>query len=294
MNWHEYVAQTGKVPEWPYEVNYEKENVVESDVLVLGGGVAGCRAAIAARQRGASVVVVDRGFSKRSGAGGVGVDHWHGAVTNPCSKVTPRMYSEAAMETTNGYTSGLARYIVGKEGWDALLEVEELGVQLRDLDDEFEGTIFRDEETKLMFAYDLINKHCLRIYGYNIKPAIDKEMRRLGAEVYDRTCVTSLLTEGGKRGARVIGATGVNDRTGEFFIFKAKAVIISTGSAGRVWSFAPELTNSQAMSAPNQSGLGHTIGWRAGAELIMMESTGSSLLSGMGYAPYSTGSNNNT
>jgi succinate dehydrogenase/fumarate reductase flavoprotein subunit len=45
---------------------FGKENVVESDVLILGGGVAGCRAAIAARQRGATVVVADRGFSKRS------------------------------------------------------------------------------------------------------------------------------------------------------------------------------------------------------------------------------------
>jgi len=294
MNWHEYVGQTGKLPEWPYEVNYGKENVVESDVLVIGGGVAGCRAAIAARQRGASVVVADRGFSKRSGAGGAGVDHWHGAVMNPCSKVTPRMYSEAAMETTDGYTNGLARYIIGKEGYDTLLEVEKMGVQIRDEDDEYKGTMFRDDETKLMFAYDLVNKHCIRIYGYNIKPCVDKEMRRLGAVVYDRICITSLLTEGGKRGARVIGATGLNDRTGEFYIFKAKAVIISTGMGSRMWGFAPELIGSSSMSDLNASGMGHTIGWRAGAELIMMEQGAPCLLSGFGYAPYSTGNDNNT
>ena len=294
MNWHEYAWQTGKLPKWPYEINYGKENVMESDVLILGGGVAGCRAAIAARQRGASVVVADRGFSKRSGAGGAGVDHWHGAVENPCSKVTPKMYSEAAMETTDGYTNGLARYIIGKEGYDTLLEVEKMGVQIRDEDDEYMGSIFRDDETKLMFAYDLVNKHCLRIYGYNIKPCVDREMRRLGVVAYDRVCITSLLTEGGVRGARVIGATGLNDRTGEFYIFKSKAVIISTGMGSRLWGFAPELTGSSAMSDLNASGLGHTIGWRAGAELIMMEQGGPNRLSGFGYAPYSTGNDNNT
>ena len=294
MNWHEYVAQTGKVPEWPYKVNYGKENIVESDVLVIGGGVAGCRAAIAARQKGASVVLADRGFSKRSGAGGAGVDHWHGAVTNPCSKVTPKMYSEAAMETTYGYTNGLARYITGKEGWDTLLEAERIGVQIRDEDDEYKDTMFRDEETKLLFAYDLENKHCLRIYGYNIKPCVDKEMRRLGTKVYDRICITSLLTEGGKRGARVAGATGINDRTGEFYIFKTKAIVISTGGGGRLWSFAPELTTSQSMSDLNATKMGHTIGWRAGAEFIMMEQGGGVTLSGMGYAPYSMGNSNNT
>ena len=294
MNWHEYVNETGKVPQWPYEVNYGKENVISTDVLVIGGGVAGCRAAIAARQKGASVVLMDRGFAKRSGSGGAGVDHWHGAVRNPCSKITPEMYSEAAMDTTDGYTNGLARYIVGMEGWDTLLETEEMGMQIRDEDDEFEGTMFRDEETKLLFAYDLENKHCLRVYGYNVKPVVANEARRIGVEVFDRTCVTSLLTEGGKQGARVIGATGINDRTGEFFIFKAKATVITTGGAGRVGAFAPELIQSQAMSDLNNAGLGHTIGWIAGAEFIRMESVGPAALVGTGYAPYSMGNSNNT
>ncbi|MDR2664861.1 MAG: FAD-dependent oxidoreductase [Oscillospiraceae bacterium] len=294
MNWHEYVAETGKVPQWPYELGYDKETVVSCDVLVVGGGVAGCRAAISARQRGVSVVVMDRGFSKRSGEGGAGVDHWHGAVTNPCSKVTPRMYSEAAMDTTDGFTNGLARYVIGKEGYDTLLEVEKMGVQIRDEDDEYKGSIFRDDETKLMFAYDIENKHCLRIYGYNIKPCVDREMRRLGVQVFDRTCVTSLLTEGGRQGARVIGATGVNDRTGEFIVVKAKAVIISAGRTNRLWGFAPELTESQSMCNLNQTALGNTIGWRAGAEFVGMEMSGRAVLSGLGYAPYSTGNNNNT
>jgi succinate dehydrogenase/fumarate reductase flavoprotein subunit len=294
MNWHEYVNATGKVPEWPYPVNYGKENVIETDVLIVGGGVAGCRAAIAARQRGVRVAVADRGFTKRSGAGGAGVDHWHGAVKNPCSKITPRRYSEAAMETTDGYTSGLVRYIVGQEGWDTLLEAEQMGVQIRDEEDEFKGSIFRDDETKLMFAYDLENKHCLRIYGADIKPCVDREMRRVGCDVYERICITSLLTEGGEKGRRVIGATGVHDRSGEFYIFKAKSVVVSTGKTQRLWCFAPELRESQSMYNLNQSGMGHTIGWRAGAEFVLMEMTGPVQLTGTGYAPYSTGNNNNT
>ena len=75
--------------EWPYPVNYGKENEVSAEVLVLGGGVAGCHAAISAAKRGAKVVVVDKGAVIRSGSGGAGVDHWHAACTNPCSKVTP-------------------------------------------------------------------------------------------------------------------------------------------------------------------------------------------------------------
>jgi hypothetical protein len=48
------------------------------------------------------------------------------------------------------------------------------------------------------------------------------------------------------------------------------------------------------MSDLNQYGLGHTIGWRAGAELIMMEQGGPNRLPGFGYAPYTTGNDDNT
>ena len=50
-----------------------------------------------------------------------------------------------------------------------------MGVRIRDVEDEFKGADFRDEETKLMFAYDYKNKHMLRIWGYNLKPVIYKE-----------------------------------------------------------------------------------------------------------------------
>ena len=62
-----------KAMDWPYPVAYGKENEVEADVLILGGGVAGCHAAIHAAKRGAKVVVVDKGAVIRSGSGGAGV-----------------------------------------------------------------------------------------------------------------------------------------------------------------------------------------------------------------------------
>jgi len=126
-------------PEWPYPVNYGKENEVGADVLILGGGIAGCHAAINAAKRGVKVVVVDKGAVIRSGAGGAGVDHWHTACTNPCSKITP----EEMMEIVKGfggyscgeYGNGITCYIQCKESYNALLDVEKMGVQFRDVDD---------------------------------------------------------------------------------------------------------------------------------------------------------------
>ena len=291
--WHEYVQKDSRLPEWPYAVDYDKENEVSCDVLIIGGGVAGCHAAISAANQGAKVVVVDRGHAKRSGAGGAGVDHWHGAVTNPCSKVTPLDYTLACYDSTHGFTSGIARYIITKEGWDTLLECEKMGVQIRDVHDEFKGANFRDEKTKLMFAYDYENKHILRVWGYNIKPMLYKEMQRLGIGIFNRINATSLLTVGGKQGGRVIGATGTNTRTGEFYVFKSKATIIATGGVGRLWKFAPELMDQNSMGDLNSSGAGQAIGWNAGAEFVLMEQSGGNL-GDVGYAPYSTGSTSNT
>src|SRR5512136_1711954 len=97
---------SANVVKWPYPVNYGKENEVDADVLVLGGGVAGCHAAINAAKRGAKVVVVEKGAVIRSGCSGAGVDHWHGALTNPCSRITPEEMMESLEKSNDGYLFG--------------------------------------------------------------------------------------------------------------------------------------------------------------------------------------------
>lgn len=292
--WHEYVQRNGKVPEWPYPVNYGRMNEVVSDVLIIGGGVAGLQAAINAARMGVKVAVLERGHAKRSGSGGAGVDHWHGAVTNPCSKVTPEMYTNACYDSMQGWTGGHVRYIITKESWDTLLECEKMGVQIRDIRDEFKGADFRDEKTKLMFAYDYKSRHVIRVWGYNIKVKLYEEAKRLGVNICNRMMPTCLLTAGGKQGARVVGATAVNTRTGEFYIFRAKATVIATGGAGRLFDFAPEVTASSSMGNMNGAGVGDAIGWNAGAELVCVEGTAAGRLSGYAYAPYSMANAHNT
>ena len=284
--------------EWPYPVRYEDEKEISADVLVLGGGIAGCHAAINAAKRGAKIVVVEKGAVIRSGSGGAGVDHWGAACTNPCCKITPEEMTEVIVKGGGfggGYAFGHISYIECKESYDALLNVEKMGVKVRDVDDEFVGAEFRDEETKLMFAYDYENKHTIRVNGgANIKPALYNELRRLGVAIYDRVMATSLLTEGGKQGARVVGATGVNTRTGEFYVFKAKATVLCTAQPLRLWVFSTELLGSNtAHDDPNCAGDGCAMAWKAGAEFALMErSTPSS--GSFRYPAYGTGNAHNT
>ncbi|WP_373000480.1 FAD-dependent oxidoreductase [Lutispora sp.] len=281
---------------WPYPLEYDKEEIINADVLVLGGGIAGCMAAIAAARAGQKVVLVEKGATKRSGAGGSGCDHWESAATNPCSKVTPEELTQAMLHDNEGFNNGISHYIECREGYDRLLDIEKMGGKIRDTEDEFVGAEFRDDETKLMFAYDYENRFTLRIWGTTFKPAMYKELKRLGVNIVDRVMVTSLLTEGGAQGARCVGATGIHTRTGKFYIFNAKSSIMCMSRPARVWLFSPELPGLCEFRPPQCIGDGHAMGWRAGAEFNMMEKSvpAEFSASGRSYPPYGAGNNHNT
>ena len=262
-----------KLGEWPYPIKYEEETEVNCDVLVLGGGVAGCFAAIAAANKGAKVVLVDKGPVISSGSGGAGVDHWNFPCTAPFCEVSPEELTDFMMDLAGGWDNAITRYIQAKESWDCLQDVEKWGLPLRDVDDEFKGAPFRDEESKILFAYDYKNKHMVRVRGgAKVKKYYLDELKRLKVPLYERVMVTSLLTEGGKPGNKVVGATGINSRTGEFYIFKAKATISCMSTASSVWVFARELMGSaSSIGCPLCTGEGFSIAWNAGAELALME-----------------------
>jgi succinate dehydrogenase/fumarate reductase flavoprotein subunit len=281
---------------WPYKNEFNITEYVQSDILVLGGGMAGCYAAIAAAKRGQSVVLVEKGATIRSGSAGSGFDHWEFACTNPCSKVTAEEITMAIVDDQDGYSNGIGHYIECREGYDRLLDMESFGGQIRDLNDDFKGAAFRDDDTKLLFAYDYENKYTLRVWGSTFKPALYNELKRLGVKIYDRTEATSLLTieENGKK--RGIGATGMNVRTGKFIVFNSKATILTMSRPARVWLFNPDLVGLCEFRPPQSIGSGHAMGYRAGIEFTMMEKSVRAEFSAAGrsFPPYGTGNNHNT
>ena len=84
--WNEFLQKEGTPPEWPYPIKFGEEKELEADVLVLGGGIAGCWAAITAARNGAKAVIMEKGDVRRSGAGGPGCDHWCNVPANPHSR----------------------------------------------------------------------------------------------------------------------------------------------------------------------------------------------------------------
>jgi len=301
--WHDFLEKNGKAPPWPYPIRYDREQEIETDILVIGGGIAGCWAAISAARTGARVALVEKGDTVRSGAGGPGCDHWCNAPANPLSNVDPDEWAQHMAEPP--YSNGIGTQIQCREDWDTLLEMEQMGGKIRDTGDEYVGARGRDEKTKLMISprytrahsYILglqkpitfksnpdrkLNNVVIRVWGTTFKPALKKECKRLGVKIFDRVMVTSLLTEGGVQGARVVGATGFNNRTGEFMLFKSKAAVLTTAGDWSLFLLNTELAGYNTFRSRTQTGDGVAMAWRAGAELTLMERTGILML-GTGY-----------
>jgi len=292
--WHEYLREEGRPPSWPYPIRFGQEQEIDTDVLVVGGGIAGCWAAISAARQGLRVALVEKGDTVRSGAGGPGCDHWCDVPANPLSNVKPDDW--ARHMAARPYSNGIGIQIQCREDFDTLLEMEQMGGKIRDTDDEYVGAAGRDDKTKFMLSprYGTIHSYLpdprlgtsewdpaaqrnnvvLRIWGSTFKPILKKECKRLGVKIFDRVMGTSLLTEDGVQGARVIGATGLNSRTGEFLIFKSKATILAMAGAGSLWLMSMELCGYSNMHSRTMSGDGTVMAWKAGAELVKMEGTG--------------------
>lgn len=269
----------------PYPVRFNVQNEVSTDVLVLGGGLAGCFAAIAAARKGVKVAIVEKAATVRSGCAGGGIDHFQECVVPGVTKVSAAELAKARNSNHDGYSMEELDYVSATEAWERLLDLEKLGVKIRDTDDEYKGSISRDEESKLLFAHDPVAKHTVTFWGagepgkakQGMKPALYNECKRLGIEICDRVMATSLLTEGGKQGARVVGATGVNRRTGEFHVFKSKATIITTGWVTRLWFYAGNTWCTgfgyEGSGVNTNTGDGMAMAFRVGAELMNMESS---------------------
>ena len=293
--WHDFIEKDGKAPSWPYPIHYDRQQEIDTDVLVIGGGIAGCWAAISAARTGVKVALVEKGDVIRSGAGGPGCDHWCNAPANPLSNVDPDEWARHMVEPP--YTNGIGTQIQCREDWDALLEMEQMGGKIRDTKDEYIGAVGRDEKSQIMISprytrvhnyvpgsqkpvtfksnpEGKLNNVVIRVWGSTFKPALKKECKRLGVQIYDRVMVTNLLTEQGIQGSRVIGATGLNGRTGEFMIFKSKAAVMATAGNHSLFLLNTELAGYNTFRSRTMTGDGNAMAWRAGAALTMVERTG--------------------
>jgi len=230
---------------------------INTDVLVIGGGLAGLNAAIAAAEKGAQVVVMDKGKIERSGSIGGGVDHLGAWLNSGPAWDTREAWLENAWRIGKGTAHlSILDATVCDELAAALDRLERLGVPLRQPD----GTYLRTQ------AFGQPGPTTINFNGKRMKPALAKEVRRLGCRVLDRVMTVTLITQKGV----VAGALGFHIRSGEPFLIEAKATIIATGSTNRITQ-NPRMNAFNTWQCPLDTGDGQVMAFNAGAALTNME-----------------------
>lgn len=233
---------------------------MNTDVLIVGGGVAGCLAAMEARAGGASVVIADKArFLERAGSVGGGVDQFLTPMNSGPDWDTPGFLLTHIPALTDGLVDIDVAERVVHEMPRVLRVLQDIGINFRDPDT---GEYLRTR------AFGLPGEYHLNFDGKTFKYQIGRHVMGCGVKFLPRTMITDLLVD--KRGQQVWGAAGFNVRTGETYVIKAKAVIVATGDINRISRNASGMP-FDSWHYPYNTGDGHAMGFRAGAELVNME-----------------------
>ena len=239
-------------------MNVQKK-VLNTDVLVIGGGVAGSMAAIAARDTApVDVLVLEKAALVRSGDAGAGNDHFLAHLNSG-----PEWDTDDAMAAYYSRLSqGLAPVDVAK-----VLHLNRISEIIEKL--ESYGIPIKDRKTGQFIrtkSFGQPGPYYINFKGKNLKPALAEQVKKRKVRVINRVNVTGLLSDGKK----VFGAMGFNVRNGEFYEVRAKVTILAVGDAVRLWPNVSGLPFNTWMS-PFNNGAGYAMAFKVGAELANME-----------------------
>ena len=231
---------------------------IETDVLIIGGGLAGCNAAIGAAEKGARVVVLDKGTIERSGDIAGGVDHFMAYLEEGEPWDTADAYLEYAGRIARGAIDLRITEAVFCRGLkDSIDRMARIGNPLTQPQT---GRFYRTKSMGQPGPY------FINFNGKRLKPLLGKEVRRLRCIVLDRAVTSGLLMDG----THVAGAAAFHIRTGEFYVIKAKAVVIATGNTNRLYQSQAGSTFN-GWQCPANTGDGQVLAFGAGARLANTE-----------------------
>ena len=226
---------------------------ISTDVLIIGSGGAGSRAAIEVDDAGLNAIIVSKGLSFRSGCTGM-AEGGYNAVFKTVDK-------DDSIDAHFNDTLKGGSYLNDKKLVEIL--VSESPKRLVDLENY--GALFDRQESgeidQRPFGGQSFRRTCYQgdRTGAELLNALKEEIIRRDIECIDEVMITSLVTDGNQ----VIGATGLNLKDSSLIYFKAKATILASGGAGQLY---PVTSNTF-----QKNGDGYAISYRAGANLVDME-----------------------
>jgi succinate dehydrogenase/fumarate reductase flavoprotein subunit len=237
---------------------------LDTDLLVVGGGVAGTMAAIPALEAGLKVVICEKGrVLDHCGSIGCGVDHYLTVMDTGPEWDTPEFLIRHVPELTDGIVDMAVAGRVIREMPRIFRKIESFGV---DFKDRKTGTYYR------LRSFGLPGTYHINFDGTDFKKHLGERVRKGKATVLMRTMVVQLLT----RDNRAYGALAFNFRSGEWFAIRARAVVLAAGDVNRISRNASGLA-FDSWHFPYNTGDAQAMGYRAGAALANMESVEATL-----------------
>ncbi|MFP3262365.1 MAG: adenylyl-sulfate reductase subunit alpha [Nitrososphaeria archaeon] len=231
---------------------------VDSDILIIGGGMAGCGAAWEARYWGRNLktVLVEKANIDRSGAVAMGL-----------SAINTYLGLKYNENTIEDYVNYVKTDLMGVVREDLVYDYSRHVDSTVYLFDEWGLPIFKDENGR----YVREGRWQIMIHGESYKPIVAEAAKKSASEIYNRVMVTHLLKDS-QNPNRVAGAIGFNVRDGRVYVFRSKAVIVSAGGGSQIYRPRSTSEGKGRTWYPHwSSGSSYGLLIEAGAVMTMME-----------------------
>jgi len=231
---------------------------IETDILVLGSGAAGCGAAIAAKEQGVGVALVDKGKLESSGCVGGGNDHFKAILHSGQENDTEEVFVNFFKGPTSGLTAKALSLWV--RAMPPMLDVlQEVGIKFMQTPD---GTWVRTSGFGEPGAWYIQIEN-----GQLIKRRLARKIRQMGVDVFDYVMITKLLTQDN----RIIGAVGYHVLDGTFYVFKARSVVLALGRGANRATTSSTNNPYNIWHHPYNTGSQFVLAYDAGARLINLD-----------------------
>ena len=232
--------------------NKTKRVRLNTKVLIIGGGTAGCYAAVTLRRQcDAPIIIVDKAAIKRSGCLAAGVNALNAYIVEGRK---PEDYVDYATKDAAGIVRHDLLLTMSQHLNEVTADLESMG--LVNLKDEKGNYLARGNRN-------------IKINGENIKPLLAEAVHKLDdVTVLEHITITDYLTDGDA----VVGAVGFSLRTGKAYEIRADYVLCATGGASGLYSpNNPGFSRHKMWYSPFNTGAGYAMGMRAGAEMTTLE-----------------------
>ncbi len=234
---------------------------VRCDMLIIGGGVGGMQAAIAAAESGAHVVVAEKADTRHSGGGANGNDHFFCYIPSYHGDDFDVILQECAETMLGPFKDVDVFSAILRRSFEVVQRWQSYGINMKPKGGwNFEGHAMPNRR-----------RYHLKYDGRNQKPALTAKARSLGVTICNKTAMNELITDG--PGGRVLGAIGIDisDETPELVVFQAKAVILAAGAATRMYPPHNPAYLFNVDACPANAGAGDALSFRAGARLVNLD-----------------------